>query len=71
MKIHCLTTFLDGRDRFEQGDTRTVDDADGARFVAAGWAEDLSGIQSTGAAVQGETSLDIHNSNLSSGDNHG
>lgn len=38
MKIHCLTTFLDGTDRFEAGDTRTVDDERAARFIAAGWA---------------------------------
>lgn len=38
MKIEIMTTFLDGRDRFESGDVRTVSDEDGERFVAAGWA---------------------------------
>lgn len=38
MKVTCITTFLDGRDRFEAGDVRQVDDERGARFVAAGWA---------------------------------
>lgn len=38
MKIICTTTFLDGRERFEVGETRIVDDARGAYFVANGWA---------------------------------
>ncbi len=38
MKITCLTTFLDGSDRFEKDDVRTVDDTRGAYFVAQGWA---------------------------------
>lgn len=38
MKITCLTTFIDGRDRFEKDDVRTVDDERGAYFVANGWA---------------------------------
>lgn len=36
--IVCTTTFLDGRDRFEQGETRVVDDDRAERFIAAGWA---------------------------------
>jgi hypothetical protein len=50
MKIKCLTTFLDGKDRFEADDIRTVDDERGARFCANGWAEDLSGAVPTGGA---------------------
>ena len=38
MKITCLTTFLDGPDRFDQGDVRTVDDTRAAYFIANGWA---------------------------------
>lgn len=38
MKIIVTTTFLEGRERFEQGDHRTVSDEDGARFIANGWA---------------------------------
>lgn len=38
MKIHCTTTFLDGRDRFEEGDVRVVDDDRAAYFIAQGWA---------------------------------
>ena len=36
MKIECLTTFLDGKDRYESGDVRTVDDEKVAQFVANG-----------------------------------
>ena len=36
MKIICDTTFLDGKDRFENGDQRTVDDVRGAYFIEAG-----------------------------------
>jgi hypothetical protein len=64
MKIESLTTFLDGRARFEAGDIRTVPDADGERFVAAGWAKDISGAIETGMAAAGATDLDIHNSTL-------
>ena len=61
MKIQILNTFLDGRDRFEKDDIRTVPDDDGARFVAAGWAKDMAGQIATGEPVTGEASLDIHN----------
>lgn len=61
MKINALTTFLDGRDRYEKDDERTVSDEDGARFVAAGWAEDLSGTVATGVAAVGATNLQVDN----------
>lgn len=38
MKITCLTTFLDGAERFEKDDVRTVEDERGAYFVDQGWA---------------------------------
>lgn len=38
MKIHCTTTFKEGKDTFYEGDTRTVSDEDGARFIVNGWA---------------------------------
>lgn len=38
MKINCTTTFLDGKDRFEKDDMRTVSEEDGARFIKNGWA---------------------------------
>lgn len=61
MKIKCLTTFLDGKNRFEKDDVRTVDDDSGASFVANGWASDVSGALATGNQQAGESSLDIHN----------
>ncbi len=64
MKIQILNTFLDGRDRYEAGDIRTVPDDDGARFVAAGWAKDLAGQVATGEPATGEAALDIHKSTL-------
>lgn len=71
MKIKCLTTFLDGADRFEKGDERTVSPERGAQFVANGWASDLSCSQPTGSAAAGAEDLIIHNSTHVSGDNHG
>lgn len=64
MKIECKTTFLDGRDRYVQGDVREVPDADAERFVAAGWA--VASSSSAHAATPGASSvdLDIHNSTL-------
>ena len=59
MRIHCLTTFLDGTDRFEKDDHRTVDDERGARFVANGWAVAEGG--EAVAPASGDTSLDIQN----------
>lgn len=69
MRIHCLTTFLDGSDRFEKDDTRTVDDERGARFVANGWAKTEDGAAVTPA--DGDTALSIDNSNTALEDNHG
>lgn len=61
MKIKCLMTFLDGAERFEKDDSRTVEDSRGARFVANGWAEDESGHVATGEVTTGETDLSINN----------
>jgi hypothetical protein len=71
MKIEALTTFLDGRDRFEAGDVRTVSDEDGARFCAAGWAKDISGTVPTGDAATGSADLAIHNATHNVGDSNG
>lgn len=71
MKIQCTTTFLDGTDRFENGDVRTVEDERGARFVAAGWATDLAGRVATGDAFEGETTLDIQNVKMGQEATHG
>lgn len=70
MKIKCLTTFLDGKERFEKDDVRTVDDERGARFVANGWVEDTAGRVATGAEA-GSAGLTIQNSTIGLGDSNG
>ena len=59
MKIICTTKFLDGRDRFEAGDARTVDDERGAYFVANGWA--TADGQAARTSALGDASLAIAN----------
>jgi hypothetical protein len=59
MKIRALTTFLDGRDRFEADDQRTVDDARGHRFVAHGWAVEV-GQEPVAVDAQAAADLVIH-----------
>ena len=71
MKIECLTTFLDGKDRYESGDVRTVDDEKGAQFVANGWAKDVTGRVVTGDAVTVGADLAINNSVIGLGDSNG
>lgn len=63
MKIKVLTDFLDGRDLYVKGDIRTVPESNGAYFVKNGWAEDIES--------KVATDLDIHNSVIGVGDNHG
>lgn len=70
MKIEVLNTFLDGMERFEAGDIRTVDDERGARFVANGWAKDTAGRVATGTTTD-NADLSIQNSIIGLGDNHG
>lgn len=72
MKIICLTTFLDGRDRFESGDVRQVDDDRAQRFIAAGWAADAAadGVQVPDAGTT-STDLDVHNVMQTSQVTHG
>lgn len=70
MKIEALSTFLDGRERFEQGDIRTVDDAKGAYFVANGWARDITS-DAVVAPFVGDTDLAIQNVNLATGVTNG
>lgn len=59
MKITCTTTFLDGPDRFEKGDQRTVDDERGAYFIKHGWAH-VAG-SAPGEAASGDVTLDVQN----------
>lgn len=69
MRIEITTTFLDGVDRFEAGDVRTVDDERGARFVAAGWAKDQDGRVSV-ASTEAVT-LDVKNAVMGQEVRHG
>lgn len=43
MKIEMLEKVMHGRDVFESGDVRTVDDDTGAYFCSMGWAKDVDG----------------------------
>lgn len=61
MRIECLTTFLDGRERFEVGDIFTVDDERGAYFVKNGWAKKVGDETPAAPAGSTTTDLDIHN----------
>lgn len=70
MKIQCLTTFLDGKDRFEKDDVRTVDDERGARLVAAGWAVDTEGRVAPGAQSS-SADLVINSASSATGDSNG
>lgn len=70
MRITPLQTFLDGRDRYEAGDSRTVSDADGERFIKNGWAVP------TGGAVEhvdapAEVTLEVQNLVHPQGVSHG
>ena len=71
MKIECLTTFLDGKDRYESGDVRTVEDDKGAQFVANGWAKDVAGRVATGSESSGVVNLAVDSSVIGLGDSNG
>lgn len=69
MKIICDTTFLDGVERFEQGDIRTVDPKRGAYFVANGWAHAVGG--EPAAPASGDVTLAVQNATLGQEVRHG
>lgn len=71
MKIECLTTFLDGKDRYESGDVRTVEDDKGAQFVANGWAKDVAGRVATGGESSSVVNLAVDSSVIGLGDSNG
>lgn len=58
MRILCLTTFLDGRQRYEKGDVVTVDDDRGAHFVQHAWAQEV-GADFVAPVAPEEVTLDI------------
>lgn len=70
MQIECLTTFLDGRERFEKGDVRTVDDERGAYFIEQGWAVEPGGASSKKPGIVSKT-LDIMSTVLGLGVKNG
>jgi hypothetical protein len=70
MKIHCTTTFLDGRDRFEAGETRVVDAERAKRFIAAGWAS-AEGEPATDLPELPATDLTIHSTRQEQEARHG
>jgi hypothetical protein len=74
MKIICDTTFLDGVDRFEAGDARTVDDQRGAYFVANGWAHPAGAepaAEPAAAAAADSVTLAVNNGTLGQAVRHG
>lgn len=71
MKIKVLNTFLEGRERFEKDDVRTVSDEDGDRFVGNGWAEDISGLVATGAESGDAVDLNINSATHAQEATHG
>ena len=70
MRIKCLTTFLDGAERFEKDDIRTVDEARAQRFLAHGWAvENIGGVPVEPFA--GDVALQIQDGAIGLGDSNG
>lgn len=69
MKIECKTTFLDGRERYEAGEVRTVNKYDGRRFITNGWAFFRAELEEPGDL--GSTRLGIQNSVIGTGDSNG
>lgn len=64
MKIICTATFLDGTDRFEAGETRVVDDARAAYFIAQKWAHESTqahGAQPAAAGDAAAVTLTVQN----------
>lgn len=64
MRILCLLTFLDGARRFEKDDRVTVDDADGIRFIAHGWACEHGAEPVVNTGDASETTLNVHSATL-------
>lgn len=57
----ALTTFLDGRTKYHQGERCKAPADDVRRFCANGWAKELSGQVPTSAPHAGEAALAIPN----------
>lgn len=70
MRITCTQTFLDGRDRFEAGETRIVDDERAARFIALHWAHE-EGADPAVLASAAPADLNIQNGHHGQESTHG
>jgi hypothetical protein len=62
MKIKALTTFLDGTDRYEIGDIRSIGDEKANYFVSQGWAIDQNGLAEE--PFEGDVALAVKNGKL-------
>lgn len=71
MRIHCLTTFMDGADRFERDEVRHIDDARAARFIQHGWARQDDAAPAPAAASTATSMLDVQSATLVTGDSNG
>ena len=70
-RIHCNTTFLDGVDRFEAGDVRSLDAERAARLIASGWASPADAPTSSAPADQSAADLTIKSAKHAQGAKHG
>jgi len=64
MRIKCLDTFLDGKNRFEKGDFRTVPDEDATRFIKNGWAAVAGAVEEPPEPAAENVTLDIESSRI-------
>lgn len=69
--IVCDTTFLDGRERFEKGETRVVDDDRAAFFLRSGWVHEAGGVPAEGDTATTDTSLDVQSVTHNQESRHG
>ena len=58
MRIECLMSFKDGRERYEKGDIFTVPDAVAGYFIKNGWAKEV-GAPDPAAAPAEPATLDV------------
>lgn len=72
MRIKVLGTFLGGRDRYEAGDERTVDERVGALAVRNGWAVEVGAVPVVEMPSAPEpVTLEIHGAAHVAGDSNG
>jgi hypothetical protein len=71
MRVKVLGTFLDGRDRYEAGDERTVDERVGALAVRNGWAVEIGELPVEMPSAPEPVTLEIHGAAHAAGDSNG